>query len=52
MKAIIVFQWGRALRADCVNPAQAAVFRLSSPFQWGRALRADCVWVVTSIPEP
>ena len=37
------FQWGRALRADCVcQPSQTLVVQKGA-FQWGRALRADCV---------
>ena len=37
------FQWGRALRADCVPVQGVKVDVNGFKFQWGRALRADCV---------
>ena len=39
----VVFQWGRALRADCVQVKFKPIDTGPKTFQWGRALRADCV---------
>ena len=41
-----LFQWGRALRADCVADDFVTIVPTYDMFQWGRALRADCVVAV------
>ena len=40
---LYAFQWGRALRADCVKVKRTIIGGTGNAFQWGRALRADCV---------
>ena len=44
------FQWGRALRADCVDQVMRVINRFANAFQWGRALRADCVRTAPRTP--